>query len=110
MFDIFCCPGLGNLSANAGKRGHAAIVFRKADGRLWMLLQSRGLAFEDETKISATDTEVIINVVTEVRIRYCPFCSTEIDVLTSAHAPLFEQLAEANFRYLSAAFAGINPR
>lgn len=97
---MFCCAGFENLVRAAGERGIAALVREEPD-RLMFMLQSRGIAFEDERKKIRTDSEFIINVSCNVGMRFCPFCGTQLRDLVDRNPKGFRELAFHQRKYFS---------
>jgi hypothetical protein len=90
---ITCCSGLQNLLSNAGQRGIAVLVRRTSDG-ISLMLQSRGIAFNDEPKLRPVPMDLDINVSCSVGLRFCPFCGRNLEELVKASPRPFEKLAD----------------
>ena len=82
----------------AGERGLAVVVEDQPD-ELAFWLQSRGIAFADESVGRADPivrSDLHVNVSTFSRIRYCPWCGDSL-VATAALAPeAFARFAAAH--------------
>ena len=81
----FCCWRLRNAVRDAGRRG-AGILVERLEDELHLVLQSRGVDVADQTKLVALPIPAIVNIATDVGIRYCPWCGRELADLI-AHAP-----------------------
>jgi hypothetical protein len=105
MNNPFCCEGFENFIASAGEPGIAVLV-RKTPERIRFLLQSRGIPFEDESKIRPRHDapDIKINVSSESGLQYCPICGHNLEKLVKASPTVFEQLAEKHKRFLPAVF------
>jgi hypothetical protein len=97
---MFCCAGLENLFNAAGERGIAAMVREEPD-RLMFMLQSRGIAFEDEQKKIQTDSELIVNISCNIGMLFCPFCGTRLKDLVARDPKAFHELASRQRKYFS---------
>jgi hypothetical protein len=60
------------------------------------LLQSRGIALEDVSKVHPMPgaPDIKINVSSEVGLQYCPWCGTRLQELVEASPDAFDDLAE----------------
>ena len=103
---MYCCNGLQNDIANAGERGLSILVFKVPDREeLWFVLQSRGVAFEDEAKLGPLPADSVpipfrVNIATCSVIKYCPTCGQRLENLLSKSKEAFLQLAKDHQRYL----------
>jgi len=97
----FCCPGFQDAIEEAGHRGIAAVVAKTSVGILF-LLQSRGIAFDDVSKLVAP--AVNINVSSDIGFRYCPWCGKELTELVEAAPKVFDELAEKHQKLLPKGF------
>jgi hypothetical protein len=88
-----CCYGFQNLIDNAGKRGIAALV-RPTHKGIEFLLQSRGIAFDDESKLKPSSNDLIVNVEFTIGLRYCPFCGQSLEELVKESPEKFAKLAD----------------
>jgi hypothetical protein len=93
MKNIFCCPGFKNLVDNSGQRGPAAIVVWRAVNQPKFLLQSRGIAQEDEPAAQRTAIPLKINVSSTIGLQYCPFCGRQLQDLLDAAPAEYAELA-----------------
>jgi hypothetical protein len=98
---MYCCDGFSNLIMAAGERGNAALAVEKR-GRLYFLLQSRGVAFEDESKLRPASIEVTINIASCTGLRFCPFCGRKLEELIQDSPDFFENLAAHHEKFLAA--------
>jgi hypothetical protein len=98
---MYCCSGLENRVLNAGKRGIAIVVLQESDGDLHFFLQSRGIAFEDESRIKPLDIEIKINISAEVGLRHCPFCGRMLKDLIRENREFFAELSKEHEKYLA---------
>jgi hypothetical protein len=64
------------------------------------MLQSRGVAFDDEPKLHAQATEVYINIAYTTGIKYCPWCAQPLSELIRRSPDTFNRLAEEHSKYL----------
>lgn len=96
----FCCLGLQNLISDAGQRGIAAIVVQTADG-IRFRLQSRGVAFEDETRMRSifVASDINFNLACETGLQFCPFCGTRLQDLVIANGRAFNRLAREQEKF-----------
>jgi hypothetical protein len=107
---MYCCHGLQNDVGNAGQRGISILVFKVPDkDELWFVLQSRGVAFEDEGKLGPIPAESAafpyrINISTCGVIKYCPTCGHRLQDLVETSTENFFRMAEEHRRYLSKDF------
>src|SRR2546423_3926259 len=96
---MYCCSAMKNLVDNAGGRG-LALLLRDLSGMLGFVIQSRGIAYQDEGSIKTITWTSTINVSCEMGIAYCPFCGEDLEVLI-AKAPLyFRKLADAHQKFI----------
>lgn len=95
MNKAFCCPGFQNNIQAAGERGIAVLVVRTAEG-IRFRLQSRGIAFEDESKIGPMpgSPDIKINVSCSTGLQFCPACGRRLQELVTAAPGFFDDLAE----------------
>lgn len=98
MRKVFCCPGFEHRIANAGQRGLAILVRNTSEGLIF-LLQSRGIAFEDEGKMKPVPTDIYFNISTTTGMRYCPACGTFLKRLIEASPEQFEKLAKEHEKF-----------
>lgn len=92
MTSIFCCPGFKNLIENAGQTGPAAIVVWRSN-QLRFLLQSRGVAYEDEAGFKTRNVPIRINVSSTVGLQYCLFCGRRLRELLETSPAEYAELA-----------------
>ena len=92
---MFCCDGLKSLIENAGQRGIAALVER-VPGGIMVVLQSRGVAADDEPKLrpGGPGHDYKINISTSTGITFCPFCGKRVEKTIEKERVLFEELAD----------------
>jgi hypothetical protein len=95
---IFCCAALQMLISQAGRRGCAVLVVWKTGG-LRFLIQSRGVAYKDESLAYSVARGFVINKSSTVNIRYCPFCGRRLSDLVDASAAEFAKLANAHRKF-----------
>lgn len=99
MDEIFCCPGFQHRVADAGQRGIAVRVVNTSDG-IRFRLQSRGIAFEDESKIRPMpEMDMKINVSSEMGLQYCPACGRKLQDLVNTSPKDFEELAKKHKQF-----------
>lgn len=98
---MYCCTGFENLITCAGDRGNSAVAWHNENHELRFFLQSRGMAFGDETKVTPVDIDVKINISAETGMRYCPFCGRCLEELTRQHHSDFVGLAKQHEKYLA---------
>jgi len=100
---MFCCPGFQNNVEAAGERGIAVLVKKTPEGTMFVL-QSRGIAFDDESKIrpmpGAPDIKIRVSCTTG--LRYCPACGRRLQELVEASPRAFEELAEKHKKFFGA--------
>jgi hypothetical protein len=89
---VFCCAGFQNHITLAGERGLAILVKRIANG-LAFEFQSRGVAYEDQSKLHPIPIEMNINIASSVGLRYCPWCGAECRKMLESAPDFFSQLA-----------------
>jgi hypothetical protein len=84
----------------AGERGLSAVVASLPEG-LFMMLQSRGVNFEDKEKIEGGTSGLssFINLSETLAIKYCPFCGKRIEELVMSSHDEFQVLSEKHFPY-----------
>lgn len=99
---MFCCPGFENSVGNAGQRGIAALAKKTSDGIVFVL-QSRGIAFNDESRIVPIPgaPNMKMNVSCTMGLRYCPWCGRLLQELIATSPRAFEQLAETHKKFLA---------
>jgi hypothetical protein len=103
---MYCCQCLENYVANAGQRGAAILVFRMPNGDgLRFVLQSRGVAFEDEAKVGPIASELApvpyrINISCCGVIKHCPGCGRRLEDLVQPAKDDFFRLAQEHRKYL----------
>jgi len=100
---IFCCPGFEALISNAGKRGVAVIVVWRKPGGLKFLLQSRGIAHDDEALFKPMPLPLYINISSTVGLRYCPSCGKRLQELVDSAPEEFTELAKIHKDFESVA-------
>jgi len=96
-----CCTGLRNLLACAGERGMAAVVWLDSSSEPRLLLQSRGVSFDDQTKLRPADVDVKVNLSAEIGMRYCPFCGRLLEQLINDHREYYRKLAMEHEKLMS---------
>ena len=97
---MFCCPGFENCVNSAGERGLGILVKRTPDG-LRFELQSRGIAYEDETKIRPMPIELRINVASGTGLRFCPWCGRLVQDIIDLAPDAFVELAKKHEKLLT---------
>lgn len=97
----YCCTGLRNLLACAGERGIAAVAWLDSSCEPRLLLQSRGVSFDDQTKLRPVDIDVMVNLSAEIGMRYCPFCGALLEQLIHDYREHFQRLAMEHEKYVS---------
>jgi len=99
---MFCCPGFQNNVEAAGERGIAILVKVTSEG-IMFVLQSRGIAFEDESKIRPMPSapDIKINVSCTTGLQYCPACGRRLQELVKASPRAFEELAQKHKKLLA---------
>ena len=97
----YCCTGLRNLLACAGDRGIAAVAWLDSSCEPRLLLQSRGVSFDDQTKLRPADVDVTLNVSAEIGMRYCPFCGRLLEELISDNREHFRKLAKEHEKFVA---------
>lgn len=95
-----CCYGFDNLLASAGERGIAIIVRVNSKGEPRFRLQSRGVSFDDQSKLTPMATDVLINLSTEMGMRYCPFCGRLLELLVASNRDYFNNLSREHEKYV----------
>lgn len=90
LSNIYCCRRFAAKIGDAGTRGFAFLV-GEINNRQVIILQSRGISFEDEKFIPAIS--IGINVATEIPISYCPFCGADLNVKLLSHPDEYKRLA-----------------
>jgi hypothetical protein len=85
---------------SAGQRGIAALAFLVPDA-VRFVLQSRGVAFEDEGILRPAPIDVRINIACCSGLRYCPHCGRKLEELVRESPEFFEKLAEDHSRFLA---------
>jgi hypothetical protein len=65
------------------------------------LLQSRGIAFEDVSKVHPTPgaPDIKINVSSEVGLQYCPMCGRRLQEMIEASPQVFGDLAAKHKKF-----------
>jgi len=91
---MFCCPGFEHRVANAGQRGLGILIERTGTGFAF-LLQSRGIAHEDESKVGPTAgaPDMLINIACQTGMAYCPWCGRRLEDLAVSAPVGFVALA-----------------
>ncbi len=99
---MYCCPGFQHSVANAGRRGIAAHA-KKVGAEVVFVLQSRGIAFDDECKIRPRPgaPDIMINLSCHMGLRYCPVCGRRLQELVAASPRAFLKLAENHKKFLA---------
>jgi hypothetical protein len=95
MNKIFCCAGFQHRVEAAGQRGIAVLVHKTSSG-IMFLFQSRGIAFEDTSKIGPMPgtPDIKINISCEAGLQYCPWCGRLLQELIEVSPKAFDELAE----------------
>ena len=90
---MYCCHRFENAIADAGERGLAVLVERTREG-IAFVLQSRGIAHVDVRDFPPSPGEnLIINVSSDSRIRYCPWGGRTLQDLARGAPDHFANLA-----------------
>jgi hypothetical protein len=97
----YCCTGLRNLVACAGGRGNAVVVWLDSSGEPRLLLQSRGVSFDDQSKLRPADVDVKVNLSAEIGMRYCPLCGSLLEQVINENRGFFQKLAKAHERFVA---------
>jgi hypothetical protein len=97
----YCCTGLRNLLVCAGERGNAVVVWVDSSGEPRLLMQSRGVSFEDQSKLKPADLDVKINLSAETGMRYCPFCGSLLEQLINENREHFQTLAKEHEKFVA---------
>lgn len=99
---MFCCPGFENSVANAGQRGIAVLAKKTSEGVVFVQ-QSRGIAFDDESKIGPMPgaPDIKINVSCTMGLRFCPVCGRRLQELVETSPRAFEELAQKHKKFLA---------
>lgn len=100
---MYCCAAFDRLVANAGERGIAALV-RRSQGRIYFVLQSRGVSYDDQKKLQPSPIKVTVNIASDTGLQCCPFCGRRLDELVKASPEAYEQLANKHREILSVDF------
>ena len=77
----------------AGKRGISIIVVELL-GKLSFTLQSRGVNVEDVNSLG--NTSVPVERLSEIGIKFCPFCGVDLNSVVSNDEDYFRGLAREN--------------
>jgi len=97
---MFCCDGFRNAVSLAGERGLAILACEQSSGNTGFVLQSRGVAFEDEAKLKPAAVDVQINIDAVTGLRFCPFCGRKLTALVQESPDFFKGLATEHKRFL----------
>jgi hypothetical protein len=98
---MYCCDGFRNLVSLAGERGPAILARETSAGHLVFVLQSRGVAFEDISKLRPVPIDIKINVDAVIGLRFCPFCGRKLEELVQESADLIRELAGEHKKFLA---------
>jgi len=98
---MYCCDGFRNFVSAAGDRGLGILAYENEPGRIRFVIQSRGVAFDDESKLKPVPIDVTLNVSTEIGVRFCPFCGHALNELVEDSPIFFGSLAEEHKRFLT---------
>jgi hypothetical protein len=99
---MYCCQPFENAIGAAGGRGLAILVERTRKG-IAFAMQSRGISHHDVDHLRPPPVlATTINVSSESRIKYCPWCGRCLQDLALAAPSHFAQLAEQHKALLSA--------
>ena len=90
---MYCCEGFAHRIAAAGSRGLAVLVHNESEG-LSFFLQSRGVAFADQSRLRPAAGDLTINIAADVGMLYCPWCGRRLEDLIAASPQRFRKLAE----------------
>jgi len=91
--EMFCCQGLANLIANAGRRGLSVLVVKTSTG-LNMMFQCRSIDVTDESKLVPIPFD--INLTCEIGLQFCPFCAAPIREAITKNLQAFAELADVH--------------
>jgi hypothetical protein len=95
---MFCCPGFENHVKSAGNRGIGVLVEKIPEGFMFVL-QSRGIAYEDERKIQPVPSDININVSSSVGMKFCPWCGYRLQELVNSSYEELTEIAEQHKKY-----------
>jgi len=97
----FCCPGFQNSLEAAGQRG-IAILTKDSSIGLMFLLQSRGIAFDDISKMRPQPgaPDIKINISCETGLKYCPWCGRDLQQLANVSPEIFQNIARKHQYYI----------
>jgi hypothetical protein len=71
-----CCPTFQTWLDEAGTRGAAVLIAESRDGKPVFILQHRAVDLGNE---EAVRSEHALSLVSEVRIRHCPWCGRRLE-------------------------------
>jgi len=97
---VYCCDGLRNDVSSAGERGIAILAYEVPEG-VRFLLQSRGVAFEDEGKLRPFPIDVKINIASAGGVRFCPACGRKLQELVNESPEFFRDLANEHKKFIA---------
>ena len=100
---MICCNGLQNLIDCAGQRGLSVIVYTHGT-EIGFLLQSRGVNFDERNHLEEiagfSHYNLLLNLVSDVGFRFCPFCGKELQIFAKTSRTNFDNLAKQHKRFL----------
>lgn len=88
----WCCPVFENAYYEVGRRGLSLVFDRTDKGTPIVLLQHRAVAFGREIAVRA---QVELALVSDIAIRYCPWCGCDIHVF---YRQVFDLLVKKGYR------------
>jgi hypothetical protein len=98
---VYCCDAFQGHISLAGQRGLAILAREDSSGRIRLMLQSRGVAFEDEHILKPYPLELTINIASATGLRFCPWCGRNTEDLIEESPELFRKLAGEHKKFIS---------
>lgn len=101
---MYCCDPLQAAVYEAGKKG-ISVIAHADDGVRFFCLQARACDYEDEEEVKSMPASygpipLVLRIVSQIVIHFCPFCGTRLDGIIAEHQDEFDALAKSHERNL----------
>jgi len=101
---MYCCAGFQNYVSLAGQSGLGFLAYEQSPGNVAFLIQSRGVAFNDEQTLKPSTVDMKINIASATGLSFCPFCGHRVEDMIREWPDLFSELARKHRLFLGVSF------